>query len=112
MNNCAGPVYNHIQTRFNQQEYQFKMSSAEESRQARVIGELKSFIKKVLSDPTVAVKCMEIARKHKDEADVDRLMAEEISAATTVRIPEIHSDADKIFLELLKEVREDEDALY
>lgn len=88
------------------------MSSAEESRQARVISELRTFIRKVLSDPTVASKCMEIARRLKDEPEANRLIAEEISASTIVRIPEEHSDADKIFLEIIHEVLDDEAALY
>lgn len=88
------------------------MSSAEESRQAKVIGELRVFIRKVLSDPTVANKCMEIARRLKDEPDASRLIAEEISSSTIVRIPEEHSDADKIFLEIIHEVLDDEAALY
>ena len=88
------------------------MSSAEESRQARVISELSVFIKKVLSDPTVASKCMEIARRVKNETDADLKMANEISSETIVRIPENHSDADKIFLDIIKDVLEDESALY
>ncbi len=88
------------------------MSSAEESRQAKVIAELSVFIKKVLSDPTVASKCMEIARQLKNEPDADTKMAAAISAETIVRIPEIHSDADRIFLEIIKDVLEDESALY
>jgi len=88
------------------------MHSAEESRQAKVISELRVFIRKVLSDPTVATKCMDIARRLKDEPDADRLIAEEISASTIVRIPEEHSDADKIFLEIINEVLDDEAALY
>lgn len=88
------------------------MSSAEESRQAKVIGELRTFIRKVLSDPTVASKTMEIARRLKNEPDANRLIAEEISASTIVRIPEEHSDADKIFLEIIHEVLDDEAALY
>ena len=88
------------------------MSGAEESRQAKVISELRVFIKKVLSDPTVASKCMEIARRVKNEPDADLKMAEEISSATIVRIPENHSDADKIFLDIIKDVLEDEPALY
>ncbi len=88
------------------------MHSAEESRQARIISELRTFIRKVLSDPTVASKCMEIARRHQGEPDADRKIAEEISAATIVRIPEDHSDADRIFLEIINEVLDDEAALY
>lgn len=88
------------------------MSNAETGRQARIIEELKTFIKKVLTDPTVASTCMSIARSLKDEPDAERKIAEEISAKTIVRIPEIHSDADKIFLEIIKDVLEDEAALY
>ena len=81
------------------------MSTSEESRQAKVISELRVFIRKVLSDPTVASKCMDIARKLKDEPDSDRLIAEEVSASTIVRIPEVHSDADKMFISIIKEFR-------
>ncbi len=88
------------------------MHSAEESRQAKIISELRVFIRKVLSDPSVAPQCMEIARKLKDENDADKRIAEEISASTIVRIPEELSDADKIFLEIINEVLDDEAALY
>ncbi|TNC81843.1 MAG: hypothetical protein C9356_06825 [Oleiphilus sp.] len=88
------------------------MSSVEESRQARIISELSMFIRKVLSDPTVAPKCMEIARKYKGHPEATKMMAEEISASTIVRIPEDHSDADKLFLKLVQDVLDDEAALY
>lgn len=88
------------------------MSSADESRQARIISELRVFIKKVLGDPTIAVKSMEIARRLKDEPDADRKIAEAISAQTNVRIPEQLSDADRMFLEIINEVLDDEAALY
>ncbi|MDX1451425.1 MAG: hypothetical protein R3183_02630 [Oleiphilaceae bacterium] len=55
---------------------------------------------------------MEIARRYKDEPDADKKIAEEISATTIVRIPEDHSDADKMFLEIINEVLDDEAALY
>lgn len=88
------------------------MSSVEESRQGRVISELRTFIKKVLSDPTVAPKCMEIARQYKDDPGAAAKIASEISAQTIVRIPEQHSEADRIFLEIIDEVLDDEAALY
>ncbi|WP_339801162.1 hypothetical protein [uncultured Marinobacter sp.] len=88
------------------------MSTSSEGRQARAIDELRVFIRKVLSDPTVAVKCMEIARKHRGKPDAEKLMAEEISATTIVRIPENWSEADKMFLEILGDVMDDEEALY
>jgi hypothetical protein len=88
------------------------MSSASESRQAKIIGELRVFIKKVLSDPTIAVKSVEIARKYRDQPGADEHVAREISANTTIRIPENWSDADRMFLDILDEVLDDEEALY
>ncbi len=87
------------------------MSSIEAS-QAKVIAELRTFIKKVLTDPTIAVKAMEIARRLKDEPDADRKIADEISSTTIVRIPEKMSEADLMFLEIIREVLDDEAALY
>ncbi len=88
------------------------MSTASESRQSKTISELRGFIKKVLSDPTVAVKSVEIARKYRDQPNANELMAQEISATTTVRIPENWSEADRMFLDVLREVLDDEAALY
>ena len=88
------------------------MSSAEESRQAKVIDELRVFIKKVLSDPTIAVKSVEIARKYRNQPNSNELIAREISANTTIRIPESWSRADHMFLDILGEVLDDEEALY
>lgn len=86
--------------------------SSIEANQAKVIAELRTFIKKVLTDPTIAVKAMEIARRLKDEPDADRKIADEISATTIVRIPEKMSEADLMFLEIIREVLDDEAALY
>jgi hypothetical protein len=88
------------------------MSSAEVSRQAKIIRELRVFIRKVLSEPTLASACMEIARELKNEPDAAKKIAEKISSSTMVRIPEELSDADKIFLEIIHEVLDDESALY
>jgi len=88
------------------------MSSADEGRQARMISEMRGFIKKVLADPTIPVKCMEIARRVHTETDADQKIANEISASTTIRIPEIMSEADRLFIEVINEVLVDEAALY
>ena len=66
----------------------------------------------MLSDPTIAVKSMEIARKYQDQPDAKKKIAEEISASTNIRIPEVWSDADKMFLDILDDVLDDEAALY
>lgn len=88
------------------------MSTSVESRQAKMIDELRVFIKKVMSEPTIAVKSMEIARKYRNEPDANELIAREISANTTIRIPENWSEADRMFLEIIHEVLDDEEALY
>lgn len=88
------------------------MSTSNESRQAKVIDELRGFIKKVLADPTIPAKCMEIARTLHNEEDAEKKIANEISATTTIRIPENLSEADELFIEIIKEVLEDEAALY
>ncbi len=88
------------------------MGSVNESRQAKMIDEMRGFIKKVLLDPGIPAKCMEIGRRLKQQPNARRLMADEISATTTIRIPETLSEADELFLDVLLEVLEDEAALY
>lgn len=88
------------------------MTTPTESRQQKVIDELRGFIRKVLSEPTVAARCMEIAREHRHEQGARDRIAAEISAQTIVRIPETHSEADEIFLDVIEEVLGEEAALY
>ena len=88
------------------------MGSVNESRQAKMIDEMRGFIKKVLLDPAIPAKCMEIGRRLKQQPDARRLIADEISSTTTIRIPEHMSEADELFLDILCEVIEDEAALY
>ena len=88
------------------------MGTQIESRQAKMIEELRGFIRKVLADPTIPAKCMEIARSMQNEEDSARKIADHISSSTTIRIPENMSEADEMFLDVIKEVLEDEAALY
>jgi len=55
---------------------------------------------------------MDIAREHQHKPDASQVIAEQISASTIVRIPEEHSDADKIFLKIIHDVLDDDAALY
>ncbi|MBS3805287.1 MAG: hypothetical protein KGY54_12115 [Oleiphilaceae bacterium] len=73
---------------------------------------MRVFIKKVLSDPTIAVKSVDIARKYRNQPNADEAIAREISANTNVRIPENWSEADRMFLEILHDVLDDEEAMY
>lgn len=78
----------------------------------RIIEELRVFIKKVLAEPEIIPQCLSITRELIDADNADAQIAERISASTNVKIPANHSDADKLFLELLRETVRDEKALY
>jgi len=92
--------------------------ASSEIQKTRVINELQSFIKKLLQDPKILETSLEIARRHLDQGTSDGVMAaiaNEISDTTSIHIPDSsdeHSEADKLFLELLKEVVQEEKALY
>lgn len=92
--------------------------SASEIQKTRVINELRGFIKKLLQEPQILERSLEIARRHYGDNRADDAMtriANEISDSTSVHIPEDpaeHSEADRLFLELLKEVVSEEQALY
>ncbi|ATJ82589.1 hypothetical protein ACFPTY_06330 [Halomonas beimenensis] len=92
--------------------------TSSEIQKTRVINELRSFIKKLLQDPQILEQSLAITRQQLgegDQTDVMARIANEISATTSVHIPEDpgeHSEADRLFLELLKEVVREEQALY
>ncbi|MDR5866009.1 hypothetical protein [Halomonas koreensis] len=92
--------------------------SSSEIQKTRVINELRGFIKKLLQDPRILEQSLLIARERLgegDQAEVMARIANEISETTSVHIPEDpaeHSEADRLFLELLKEVVREEQALY
>lgn len=92
--------------------------SASEIQKTRIINELRGFIRKLLQDPDILRQSLSIARDELAEGSGPAVMARianEISDTTSVHIPEDpaeHSEADKLFLELLKEVVQEEQALY
>ncbi|MBE0489740.1 MAG: hypothetical protein IBX53_11735 [Halomonas sp.] len=92
--------------------------SSSQIQKTRVINELRGFIKKLLQDPRILEQSLEIARRHLPEGGSSAVMARianDISDTTSVHIPEDpaeHSEADRLFLELLKEVVDEEQALY
>ncbi len=88
------------------------MSVAEIKNKERVINELMSFIRKVLVEPEICEKAMQIAREHLNDENATVVIADEISATTNIKIPVEHSDADKLFLQVLIDVIKDEKALY
>ncbi|GGO77887.1 hypothetical protein GCM10011348_08470 [Marinobacterium nitratireducens] len=88
------------------------MRVSEVKQPEKVINELLLFIRKVLVEPDINAKALDIARKYANEKNADELIAEELSSTTNVKIPAKHSDADKLFLQVLRDVIRDEKALY
>ncbi|MEH6469625.1 MAG: hypothetical protein V7752_00120 [Halopseudomonas sp.] len=88
------------------------MSAIEIRNRDRTIEELRGFIKKVLVEPEIVPHFLNVARELIDADDADKQIAEQISSTTNVKIPNEHSTADTLFIELLKEVVRDEKALY
>ncbi|CAM3405127.1 hypothetical protein [Halomonas lysinitropha] len=91
--------------------------ASSEIQKTRVINELRGFIKKLLQDPKILEQSLDITRRQLAEPGegVMARIANEISDTTSVHIPEDpqeHSEADRLFLELLKEVVMEEQALY
>ncbi|KPQ26964.1 MULTISPECIES: hypothetical protein [unclassified Halomonas] len=92
--------------------------SASEIQKTRIINELRGFIRKLLQDPKILEQSLVIAREQLSEGSSPAVMAQianQISDTTSVHIPEDpaeHSEADKLFLELLREVVQEEQALY
>ncbi|MDN3526324.1 hypothetical protein QWY79_13715 [Halomonas sabkhae] len=92
--------------------------SSSEIQKTRIINELRGFIKKLLQDPKILEQSLEVARQelYRDElTDAMVRIANQISDTTSVHIPEDpaeHSEADKLFLELLKEVVDEDQALF
>ena len=88
------------------------MTAIDVRNRDRIIEELRVFIKKVMVEPEIINQSLNVARELIDEDDADHRIAEKISATTNIKIPNNHSDADTLFIELLKEVVRDEKALY
>lgn len=92
--------------------------SASEIQKTRIINELQGFIRKLLQDPKILEQSLAVARQELDNggnADSMVRIANEITDTTSIHIPEDpdeHSEADKLFLALLREVILEEQALY
>jgi len=91
------------------------MSSSSEISKARALSELRQFLKKLLLEPGTLEQTLEIAKRHYGDHKMLDRVAEDITAETLVKIPEDPEErtaADELFLELLKEVIEESQALY
>jgi hypothetical protein len=88
------------------------MSNLELRNRDRAIEELRIFLKKIFVEPEIIPHSLAIARDLIDEENSDVKIAQQISDTTNVKIPTEHSDADKLFLQVLREVVRDEKAMY
>lgn len=88
------------------------MSSLELRNRDRAIEELRIFLKKIFVEPQIISHSLAITRDLIDEENADAIIAQKISDTTNVKIPTEHSDADKLFLQVLREVVRDENAMY
>ena len=64
------------------------------------------------SEMCIRDSSLAITRDLIDEENADAIIAQKISDTTNVKIPTEHSDADKLFLQVLREVVRDENAMY
>lgn len=88
------------------------MIIAEIKNKERTIDELTAFIRKVLIEPDICSTALQIAREHLHDEHAEQVIAEKLSAITNVKIPIEHSEADRLFLDILINVIKDEQALY
>ena len=88
------------------------MSSLELRNRDRAIEELRVFLKKIFVEPEIISHSLAITRDLIDQENADAIIAQKISDTTNVKIPTEHSDADKLFLQVLREVVRDENAMY
>ena len=88
------------------------MSILELRNRDRTIEELRIFLKKIFVEPEIIAHSLAITRDLIDEENADAIIAQKISDTTNVKIPTEHSDADKLFIQVLREVVRDENAMY
>lgn len=83
-----------------------------ELNQQRIIDEFLRCFRKMLMDPDLSANITRIAREYLNEPDAYQRIAEEVSRQTTLKIPEEHSDADRLFINLLIDVVKGDSHLY
>ena len=90
------------------------MSNLELRKSQRTIEELRGFLKKIFVEPEIISHSLTITREliDEDEDNANAIIAQKIAATTNVKIPAEHSDADQLFLQVLREVVRDENAMY
>lgn len=88
------------------------MNTSEIKNKERALNEFLLVLRKIMVEPDICATALEITRKHIDDKHANVKIADELSATTSVKIPAVHSEADTLFLEMLKDLVRDEKALY
>lgn len=88
------------------------MSAAEIKNKERAIDEMVLVLRKIMVEPEICNKALEITRQHLNDEHSNVAIADALSATTSIKIPVVHSEADTLFLEMLKDLVRDEQALY
>ncbi|MBN0989708.1 hypothetical protein [Amphritea pacifica] len=88
------------------------MSTAEIKNKERALNEFVLVLRKIMVEPGICETALEITRKYIDDKHANVKIADELSATTSIKIPAEHSEADTLFLEMLKDLVRDEKALY
>ncbi|TBR44678.1 hypothetical protein CBF23_001115 [Marinomonas agarivorans] len=83
-----------------------------ELNQQRIIDEFLRCFRKMLMNPELAGELVRIAKEHLQDPDAYQRIADEVSKQTTLKIPEEHSEADRLFIKLLIDVVKGEANLY
>ncbi len=88
------------------------MRISEIKNKERVIDELMLVLRKIMVEPEICGLALQAARDHLKDEHPNMAIAEALSGCSNVKIPLHHSEADTLFLEMLKELVRDEQALY
>ncbi|WP_417227356.1 hypothetical protein [Amphritea sp.] len=88
------------------------MNTAEIKNKERALNEFVLVLRKIMVEPEICKTALDITRKHIDEKHANVKIADELSATTNIKIPLEHSEADTLFLDMLKDLIRDEKALY
>ncbi|MFD1384122.1 hypothetical protein ACFQ45_12130 [Rhodanobacter aciditrophus] len=85
---------------------------ASELNQQRIIDEFLRCFRKMLMEPELSGELVRIAKEHINEPNAFQKIAEEVSNQTTLKIPEEHSEADRLFIKLLMDTVKSDVNLY
>lgn len=85
---------------------------ASQLNQQRIIDEFLRCFRKMLMEPELSGELVRIAKEHINQPDAYNKIAEAVSSQTTLKIPEEHSEADRLFIKLLMDTVKSDSNLY